>query len=84
MAKALLKGEGTDVNMDKGVAVMESVAAQNHLEALLYLGDWNIADNNPKKDSKKSTQFYHKAALEKSNEARMKLGLIYSRSGGPE
>ena len=82
MAKALLKGEGTDVNMDKGVAVMESVAAQNHLEALLYLGDWNIADNNPKKDSKKSTQFYHKAALEKSNEARMKLGLSYIQGRG--
>ena len=60
---------------------MESVAAQNHLEALLYLGDWNIADNNPKKDSKKSTQFYHKAALEK-NEARMKLGLVIFKVGG--
>ena len=82
MAKALLKGEGTDVNLDKGVAVMESVAAQNHLGALLYLGDWNIADNNPKKDSKKSTQFYHKAALEKSNEARMKLGLSYIQGRG--
>ncbi|WP_039954485.1 tetratricopeptide repeat protein [Vibrio caribbeanicus] len=82
MAKALLKGEGTDVNMEKGVAVMESVAAQNHLGALLYLGDWNIADNNPKKDSKKSTQFYHKAALEKSNEARMKLGLSYIQGRG--
>ena len=50
MAKALLKGEGTDLNDKVAVAVMESVAAQNHLEALLYLGDWNIAaDNNPKK-----------------------------------
>ena len=82
MAKALLKGEGTDVDLDKGVAAMEAVAAQKHLEALLYLGDWNIADNNPKKDSKRSTHFYHRAALEKSNEARMKLGLSYIQGRG--
>ncbi|MEX0336692.1 tetratricopeptide repeat protein [Vibrio tubiashii] len=82
MAQALFTGRGTEVNLPKGLSVMESAAAQDHINALVFLGDWYIAANNPDKSPSKSTDYYRKAAELRSNEGRMKLGLNYIQGRG--
>lgn len=82
MAKALFTGRGTEINLPKALSIMESAAEQNHLDALIFLGDWYIAGNNPEKNPQKSTECYHRAAELRSNEGRMKLGINYIQGRG--
>ncbi|KLN66715.1 tetratricopeptide repeat protein [Vibrio sp. VPAP30] len=82
MAKALFTGRGTEINLPKALSVMESAAEQNYLDALIFLGDWFIAANNPEKNPVKSTDYYRRAAELRSNEGRMKLGINYIQGRG--
>ncbi|MEF1289740.1 tetratricopeptide repeat protein [Vibrio sp. M260118] len=82
MAQALFSGHGTEVNIQKALSLMESAAEQNHLDAIIFLGDWHIAPNNPNKNPRLSTDYYRRAAELKSNEGRMKLGLNYIQGRG--
>ncbi len=82
MAQALFAGHGTEVDIPKALSIMESVADQNYVDALIFLGDWYIAPNNPSKNARQSTDYYRRAAELKSNVGRMKLGLSYVQGRG--
>ncbi|WP_260260509.1 tetratricopeptide repeat protein [Vibrio intestinalis] len=77
MAESLIHGRGVEPNLEKGIFVMEQAAKQRHLEAILFLGDWFIAHNNPDPSPSTSTEWFRRATAMRSNEGRMKLGLNY-------
>ena len=80
MAQALLNGRGTDLNVSKGLSIMQAAAQDNYVDAILFLGDWYSSEND--RDPTKSVSLYRRAAELKSNEGRMKLGLSYIRGIG--
>lgn len=84
MGVALFNGRGIEADQNKAIEVIESAANYNHIGALLFLGDWWIADHNPHPDPAFSFECYRKAAYLKSNEGRMKLGLSYLNGRGVE
>ncbi len=77
MGEAIFYGRGTQQNPEKAVDLMEKAAAKNHLEALIFLGDWYISEHNEQPKPTKSTEYYRQAAKLKSNVGRMKLGESY-------
>lgn len=82
MGLALFHGRGTEPDHFKAIQVLESVAAQGHIDAMNFLGDWFISDNNPKPNPSSSIEYYRRAARLRSNEGRMKLGLSYLQGRG--
>ncbi|WP_295891936.1 tetratricopeptide repeat protein [uncultured Vibrio sp.] len=84
MGMALLKGQGTSVNMDKALEMIHTAAQENHLPALLFLGDWCTSASNPLPAPEESNHWYQKASKLHSHEGRMKLGLNYLNGIGVE
>ncbi|KII76290.1 tetratricopeptide repeat protein [Vibrio renipiscarius] len=84
MAEALYFGRGVEQNIDKGYRLMEEAALQQYIPAMLFLGDWMIAPENPNPSPQASTEWYRKAALLRNNEGRMKLGMNYVHGIGVE
>jgi TPR repeat protein len=84
MGMALLKGTGTAVNMDKAIEMFNKAAEDQHLPAILFLGDWCTSVNNPLPSPKDSNYWYKKASKLHSSEGRMKLGLNYLNGVGVE
>lgn len=84
MGQALFNGRGTEVNLAKALSAMESAAEQDHIDALIFLGDWYVASKNPEKSPVKSTEYFRRAAELRSNEGRMKLGMNYIQGLGVE
>ncbi|OLQ93271.1 hypothetical protein BIY22_01925 [Vibrio panuliri] len=83
-AEALFYGRGVDQNTDKAYRFMEEAAKLQYIPAMLFLGDWFIAENNPEPSPETSFQWYLQATKFKSNEGRMKLGLSYIHGNGVE
>lgn len=84
MAVALFHGRGTEPDPHKALQVMEAVAGQNYVDALIFLGDWHVSSNNSHPDPAISIEYYRRAAQLRSNEGRMKLGLSYVKGVGVE
>ncbi|MEZ9232368.1 tetratricopeptide repeat protein [Vibrio amylolyticus] len=84
MGMALLKGQGTSVNMDKALEMIHTAAEENYLPAILFLGDWCTAASNPMPSPEDSNHWYNKASKLHSLEGRMKLGLNYLNGIGVE
>lgn len=82
MGTALFYGRGVEPDQVKAIAVLESAANHNHIESLVFLGDWWISENNPNPDPALSFEYFRKAAHLKSNEGRMKLGMSYLKGLG--
>lgn len=84
MAEAIFHGRGTDPNPPKAISLMENAAKKNHIESIIFLGDWYISDQNSNPQPQKAMKFYRQAAGLKSNLGRMKLGLNYLNGVGCE
>ncbi|RJX66525.1 sel1 repeat family protein [Vibrio sinensis] len=84
MAIALFHGRGTTQNISKAIVTMTQVAAQSHLPAILFLGQWYCSEDNPEPEPEQSTEWFKKAVELKSNEGRMMLGLNYINGVGVE
>lgn len=84
MAEALYYGRGVEQNFDKGFAIMEEAALQQYVPAMLFLGDWMVANANPSPSPIASTEWFREVALLRNNEGRMKLGLNYLNGVGVE
>lgn len=82
MGVALFHGRGTEPDQHKAIQVMESAAAQGHIDAMIFLGDWFISENNANPEPGVSIEYYRRAAALRSNEGRMKLGLSYIKGRG--
>ncbi|MCE0495028.1 tetratricopeptide repeat protein [Vibrio salinus] len=80
--KAWIHGLGISANLEKGLEVVENAARKNYIPAMIYLGDWNIAKDNPNQKSEDSNYWYAKAAKLEDPEAMMKLGINYLRGVG--
>ncbi|EGU46242.1 hypothetical protein VII00023_06882 [Vibrio ichthyoenteri ATCC 700023] len=84
MAEALYYGRGVEQNFEKGFAIMEEAALQQYVPAMLFLGDWMVANANPSPSPIASTEWFREVALLRNNEGRMKLGLNYLNGIGVE
>ncbi|MCK6264328.1 sel1 repeat family protein [Vibrio sp. ZSDE26] len=84
MGMALLKGQGTEINMDKALEMINASAEESYVPAMLFLGDWCTSSKNPMPAPADSNFWYTKASKKNSNEGRMKLGLNYLNGVGVE
>lgn len=83
-AEALFFGRGVDQHVDKAYRLMEEAAKMQYIPAMLFLGDWFTAPNNPTPSASAAFDWYLQATKLKSNEGRMKLGLSYIHGVGVE
>lgn len=79
---AFISGLGTEVNVVKGLAMIQDAAERKHIEAIIYMGDWCISKDNVSPSPGDSTYWYSKAAKRNSLEGMMKLGINYLRGVG--
>jgi TPR repeat protein len=79
---ALINGRGTEINVEKGLSLVEKAAKSNYIPGQLFLGDWSSSPTNHSSDSADSLFWYAKAAKCNSAEAMMKLGLNYLNGVG--
>lgn len=79
---AFISGLGTEVNVVKGLAMIQDAAERKHIEAIIYMGDWCISKDNVSPSPGDSTYWYSKAAKRNSLEGMMKLGINYLRGIG--
>ncbi|MFA0086499.1 tetratricopeptide repeat protein [Vibrio sp. 10N.261.51.F12] len=83
-AKALIYGRGVECNIPRGIAVIEEVAEEGNIDAMLFMGDWSVSPDNPAPSPKQSTQWFERGAEKQSTEAMTKLGLNYLKGVGIE
>lgn len=77
MGKALLKGMGVEVNIEKAIAAIEAVANEGSAEAQVYMGDWYVSEVNLNPQPKLASEWYFRAAQQNDPTAQIKLGLNY-------
>jgi TPR repeat protein len=77
MGKALLKGMGVEVNIDKAISAIEEVANEGNAEAQIYMGDWYLSEANLSPQPKLASEWYFRAAQQNNPDAQIKLGLNY-------
>lgn len=83
-AEALFLGRGVEQNVTKANLLMEEAANARYVPAMLFLGDWLVAENNPTPSAEDSFYWFLQAVKAKSNEGRLKLGLCYIQGIGVE
>lgn len=44
--EALIYGRGTEVNVAKGVELIQEAAESQHIDAMLFMGDWCVSKDN--------------------------------------
>ncbi|MGF1764993.1 tetratricopeptide repeat protein [Aliivibrio kagoshimensis] len=79
---ALLKGDGIEADIDKGLEMIESVAEVNLLDAQLFMADWYVAQANPKPSVPLSIEWNTRAANNGSVDAQISLGKQHSSGNG--
>ena len=82
MGVALFHGRGTEQDQHKAIKVLKSASAQNHIESMIFLGDWYVSENNSNPEPNLAIEYYRRAAQLRSNEGRMKLGMSYIKGIG--
>lgn len=80
--KALINGLGVTSNLERGLEIIGNAASRNYIPAIIYLGDWSIAKENPHPKSEDANYWYAKAAKLDNPEAMMKLGINYLNGVG--
>ncbi|WP_072670806.1 tetratricopeptide repeat protein [Vibrio injensis] len=75
--EALIYGRGTEVNVAKGVELIQEAAESQHIDAMLFMGDWCVSKDNLSPSPQDSFYWYSRAAEINSLEAMIKLGLNY-------
>ncbi|WED24911.1 sel1 repeat family protein [Vibrio sp. JC009] len=77
MGKALISGIGVDINIEKGIQVIEEVANDGNAGAQVFMGDWYIAESNKDPKPKLSAEWHFRAAQQNNTDAQVKLGIHY-------
>ncbi|SHO54577.1 tetratricopeptide repeat protein [Vibrio quintilis] len=80
--QAYLTGRGTNVDIEKGMSLLEKAALSNYTPAQLQLGDWFMSKDNPSPKPEDSCFWFAKAAKLESEEGMIKLGLNYLKGIG--
>ena len=79
---AYFHGRGTTKDIPKGVEFIQQAASENHIQSILFLGDWCSSAQNPQKKSRDSLVWYKTAAQLRSNAGRIKLGNCFLKGIG--
>ncbi|WP_165313245.1 tetratricopeptide repeat protein [Vibrio ziniensis] len=80
--QSLVFGRGTEVNVVKGLGLIQEAAERKYIEAIIFMGDWCISKDNLSPSPGDSTYWYSKAAKRNSLDGMMKLGINYLRGVG--
>lgn len=72
-----LRGYGTDVDEDAGIANITAAAESDYLPAMLLLGDWYLADTTSQKKPEEAFLWRLRAALLGDNKACIKTAYCY-------
>ncbi len=82
---AYFHGRGTTKDIQKGLKFIQQSAHENHIQSILFLGDWHLSAQNPKKNAREALVWYKTAAQLRSNIGRIKLGNCYIKGlGSPQ
>jgi len=80
--QSLFYGRGTDINVVKGLSMIQDAAESSYIDAILFMGNWCISHDNMSPSPGDSTYWYSKAAKLNSLKGMMNLGLNYIRGVG--
>lgn len=71
---AWLYGRGVEVNVSRGIGLIQEAAEANFIDAILFMGGWCVSKDNIAPTPSDSTFWYEKAARMGSAEGMMRLG----------
>ncbi|EGR2488898.1 TPA: tetratricopeptide repeat protein [Vibrio cholerae] len=71
---AWLYGRGVEVNVSRGIGLIQEAAEANLIDAILFMGGWCVSKDNIAPTPSDSTFWYEKAARMGSAEGMMRLG----------
>jgi len=80
--KALVYGHSTEVNVAKGINLIQEAAENDHIESIIFMGSWCVSHDNLSPSPGDSTYWYSKAAKLNSLKGMMHLGLNYLKGVG--
>ena len=82
--KALVFGRGTEKNIPKGNQLIETAAEEGCIDAMLYMGEWQLSPDNSAGRSADALYWFMKAAEKDSAEGKIQVGLCYLNGVGTE
>ncbi|MGP8306199.1 tetratricopeptide repeat protein [Vibrio sp. YIC-376] len=82
--KALVFGRGIEKNIPKGHELIESAAEEGCVEAMLYMGEWQLSPDNTSGYKADALYWFMKAAEKGSAAGEIKVGLCYINGTGAE
>ena len=82
--KALVFGRGIEQNTSKGLELIESAAEEGCVDAMLYMGEWQLSPENAAGKKEDALYWFLKAADKGSIAGKIQLGLCYLKGLGTE
>ncbi len=82
--KALVFGRGTEKNIPKGNQLIETAAEEGCIDAMLYMGEWQLSPDNSAGRSADALYWFMKAAEKDSADGKIQVGLCYLNGVGTE
>ncbi len=80
--KALVFGRGVEKNDDKGHEFIEMAASEGCVEAMMYMGEWQLSPDNASGQKADALYWFKKAAGKGSSEGTTQVGLCYLKGIG--
>ncbi|WP_440878259.1 tetratricopeptide repeat protein [Vibrio natriegens] len=82
--KALVFGRGVEQNVAKGHELIEEAADEGCVDAMLYMGEWQLSPENTSGHSADALYWFMKAAEKDSIAGKIQVGLCYTKGIGTE
>ncbi|EJG0480155.1 sel1 repeat family protein [Vibrio alginolyticus] len=82
--KALVFGRGTEKNIPKGNQLIETAAEEGCIDAMIYMGEWQLSPDNSAGRSAGALYWFMKAAEKDSADGKIQVGLCYLNGIGTE
>ncbi|MBR9786827.1 MAG: sel1 repeat family protein [Vibrionaceae bacterium] len=82
--KALVFGRGVEKNIPKGHELIEEAAEEGWVEAMLYMGEWQLSPENTSGFRADALYWFMKAADKGSAAGKIQVGLCYVNGTGTE
>ncbi len=82
--KALVFGRGVEKNIAKGHELIEEAAEEGWVEAMLYMGEWQLSPENTSGFRADALYWFMKAADKGSAAGKIQVGLCYVNGTGTE
>ncbi len=82
--KALVFGRGVEQNIAKGHELIEEAADEGCVDAMLYMGEWQLSPENTSGHSADALYWFMKAAEKESVAGKIQVGRCYTKGIGTE